>query len=155
MPRPLVSKDAAAPGGCRRYTSDVALAETLRAVPLFSHVSRRDLAHLAKVTHEQAFKRGAVITTRGHSGVGFFIILEGIARVEVEGKRAKILRPGDYFGEMALIDGGPRTAVVRAETDLRCQVLIDTQFKAFVVDHPQVTWALLKAMTQRVRESQG
>ena len=133
----------------------MAIAQTLAAVPLFSQVSRRDLTHLAKVTHEHTYKRGSVVTTTGRSGVGFFVILDGTARVEIEGKRAKILRPSDYFGEMALIDGGPRTAVVRAETDLRCQVLTDTQFKSFVSEHPDVAWALLKAMVQRLRESQS
>jgi CRP/FNR family cyclic AMP-dependent transcriptional regulator len=133
----------------------VAIADALASVPLFSQVSRRALTHLGKVTHEHTYQRGSEVTTTGRSGVGFFIILEGTARVEVPGRRAKLLRAGDYFGEMALIDGGPRTAVVRAETDLRCQVLTDTQFKAFALEHPDVTWALLRAMVQRLRESES
>lgn len=133
----------------------MAIAEKLAAVPLFAHVPRRQLARLAKVTHEYTYRRGSVITDTGHSGIGFFVILEGTARVEVPGKkRAKLLREGDYFGEMALIDGGPRTAVVSADTDLRCQVLTDTQFKSFVTENPGVAWALLKAMVERLRDAE-
>jgi len=133
----------------------VAVAENLAEVPLFAGLSHRDLAHLAKVTHQHVYEAGTVLTSEDRSGVGFFVILEGTARVEVKGKRAKILKAGDFFGEMALIDEGPRSAVVTAETDLRCQVLTDFQFRSFVKEHPEVAWALLRTLVQRIREYQS
>jgi CRP-like cAMP-binding protein len=132
----------------------MATAETLASIQLFSLLSRKDLSRLAKATHEHTYEPGKVLTSEGKSGVGFFVIIDGKARVEVKGKRVKILGPGDYFGEMALIDDGPRSAVVTAETHLRCQVLTEWQFRSFVKEHPQVSWALLQAMVQRVREYQ-
>jgi CRP-like cAMP-binding protein len=133
----------------------VATAETLGSVQLFSLLSKRDLSRLAKTTHEHTYEAGKVLTLEGKAGVGFFVIVEGTAKVEIKGKRVKRLGPGDYFGEMALIDDGPRSALVTAETELRCQVLTDWQFRDFVQEHPKVAWALLKALVQRVREYQG
>jgi CRP/FNR family transcriptional regulator len=136
--------------------SSMATADTLASIQLFSLLSRRDLSRLAKATYEHTYAPGKVLTVEGRAGdVGFFVIVEGRARVEVKGKRVKLLGPGDYFGEMALIDDGPRSAVVTAETDLRCQVLTDWQFRSFVQEHPKVAWALLQALVQRVREYQG
>jgi CRP/FNR family cyclic AMP-dependent transcriptional regulator len=127
----------------------------LGAVPLFAGLSRRDLSRLAKATHEHTYGAGTQVTTEGKSGVGFFVILEGKARVQVPGRRAKLLGVGDYFGEMALIDDAPRSAHVTAETELRCQVLTQWQFRPFVKEHPDVAWALLKAMVGRVRDTQS
>jgi len=132
----------------------MATSETLGSIQLFSLLSKRDLSRLAKVTHEHTYEAGTVLTHDGRSGVGFFVIVEGKARVEVKGKRVKVLGPGQYFGEMALIDDGPRSAVVTAETELRCQVLTDWQFRPFVKEHPEVAWALLQALSRRVREYQ-
>jgi CRP/FNR family transcriptional regulator len=134
----------------------MATAETLASVQLFSRLSRRNLSRLARATHEHTYDPGTVLTTEGQKGgVGFFVIVDGKARVDIKGKRVKILGSGDYFGEMALIDDGPRSAVVTAETDLRCLVLTDFQFRTFVKENPEVAWALLQALVQRVREYQG
>lgn len=133
----------------------MATADILGTVPLFSGLSKRDLSRLAKATHEHTYQPGTQVTTEGKSGVGFFVILDGKARVQVPGRRAKLLGPGDYFGEMALIDDAPRSAHVTAETELRCQVLTQWQFRPFVKEHPDVAWALLKAMVGRVRETQS
>jgi len=102
--------------------------------------------------HEYTFEAGRAVTSEGGGGQGFFVISEGKARVEVKGRRAKILGPGDYFGEMALISGGPRSATVIAMTDLRCQFLVQSEFREFVDDHPKVAWALLQAMVARIQQ---
>jgi len=133
----------------------MATPESLKSIPLFSRLSRRDLSRLAKETHEYTYESGKVLTTKGRGGVGFFVILDGKARVEVEGRRPKILGAGDYFGEMSLIDDGPRSAVVTADTDLRCLILLQMQFRDFVNQHPEVAWALLEAMVQRIRQLEG
>lgn len=102
--------------------------------------------------HEYTFEAGRAVTSQGKGGQGFFVIREGRAKVEVEGRRTKILGPGDYFGEMALISGGPRSATVTAVTDLRCEFLIQSEFRDFVESHPKVAWALLQAMVARIEQ---
>jgi CRP-like cAMP-binding protein len=133
----------------------VAAGDFLSSIPLFSQLSHRECARLAKAMHEYTFEAGKALTSEGKGGQGFFVIREGRARVEVKGKRTKILGPGDYFGEMALISGGPRTATVTAMTDLRCQFLVQSEFREFVEDHPKVAWALLQAMVERVQQQGG
>jgi len=131
----------------------VAAGDSLSSVPLFSQLSRRDLSRLGKALNEYTFEAGTEVTSRGGGGQGFFVIREGQARVEIAGKRAKILGPGDYFGEMALISGGPRTATVTAITDLRCQFLLRSDFREFVEGHPKVAWALLQTMVERIQQT--
>jgi CRP/FNR family transcriptional regulator, cyclic AMP receptor protein len=108
---------------------------------------------LAKAMHQYSFAAGRAVTSEGGGGQGFFVIREGKARVEVKGKRTRILGPGDYFGEMALISGGPRSATVTAVTDLRCQFLVQSEFREFVEAHPKVAWALLEAMVERIQHA--
>ena len=126
-------------------------AEPLRAVPLFSELARRDLKQLADSMKEHSFPAGAEVVAEGKSGVGFFVILEGTARVTRGGEELGTLSPGDYFGEMALIDGEDRAASVHADTDLRAASLTTWNFRPFVKGHPDVAWALLTALVKRVR----
>jgi CRP-like cAMP-binding protein len=83
------------------------------------------------------------------------VILDGAARVTQRGDERAMLKPGDYFGEMALIDGDDRMATVHAEGELRCATMTPWTFRPFVKDHPDVAWALLTALVKRVRESQA
>jgi CRP-like cAMP-binding protein len=87
----------------------------------------------------------------GRSGVGFFIILEGKAAVTIGGKLIQALGPGDYFGEMALLDGGERTATITSDGELRCATMTSWAFKSFVIDNPKVAWSMLQTLAQRVR----
>src|SRR5881396_119423 len=91
----------------------------LAKVPLFSGCSKRELAVIAQAAKEVRHKAGTVIAREGEYGIGLFLILEGKCRVTIGGKEKAILGPGDFFGEIALIDGGPRTATVTAITDVR------------------------------------
>jgi CRP-like cAMP-binding protein len=104
---------------------------------------------------ELSFAAGQEVVAQGKSGVGFFVILEGAARVSQGGEDRGLLTAGDYFGEMALIDGDDRAASVHAEGDLRCATMTSWNFKPFVKNHPDVSWALLTALVKRVRESQA
>lgn len=104
---------------------------------------------------ERTFPLGAVITEVGQSGVGFFIIESGTATVVAGGNRTRTLTSGDYFGEIALIDGGPRTARITADTELRCYGLTSWEFRPFVKARPDVAWALLETLAQRLRDQQA
>jgi CRP-like cAMP-binding protein len=128
-------------------------ADTLEQVPLLEELSKRERQQLAKALKERTFRSGQEIVVEGRTGVGFFIILEGKAAVTIGGKLVQALGPGDYFGEMALLDGGARTATITADGELRCATMTAWDFKSFVLGNPKVAWALLQTLAQRVRTS--
>ena len=129
--------------------------ESLAHVPLFAGVRRKELDRLAKVMRERTFAEGEEVTVEGHSGVGFFVIEHGNATVSLKGEIIRTLAPGDHFGEVALIDEGPRSASITATTDLRCRGMAAWEFRAFVQEHPEVAWPLLETLTSRLREAEG
>jgi CRP-like cAMP-binding protein len=95
------------------------MVDSLRSVPLFADLTPRDLKRLADSMKERSFSHGDEVVAEGKGGVGFFVILEGTARVSQNGEDRGRLTAGEYFGEMALIDGNVRLASVHAEGDLR------------------------------------
>jgi len=130
------------------------MVDSLRAVPLFADLTPRDLKRLADSMKQRSFADGEEVVAEGKSGVGFFVILEGTARVSQSGEDRGRLTAGEYFGEMALIDGDLRLASVHAEDRLHCATLTTWNFRPFVRDHPDIAWALLTAMVKRVRDAQ-
>jgi CRP-like cAMP-binding protein len=129
--------------------------DVLASIPLFSNLSKRDLGRLRKAAHDITYEAGTVLTAEDEIGRFFFVILEGQAWVDVQGKPVRQLGAGDYFGEMALIDRSYRSATVRAETPLRCLTLTQTEFRPFATEHPDVAWGLLEAMVARVRQAES
>jgi CRP-like cAMP-binding protein len=129
--------------------------ETLRNVPLFAELDERELEQLARQMHERRFPEGAEVTSEGAGGAGFFVIGEGNADVAVGGEHRTSIGPGDYFGEIALIDTGVRSASITAATDLLCYGLTPWEFRPFVEEHPKVAWALLQTLARRLREAQS
>src|SRR5919202_3527806 len=95
------------------------LVTLLGRVPLFTQLRRRELESLARTMHERTYAPGEKMTAEGERGVGFFVILDGTATVDVGGVRRRTLHAGDHFGEIALIDEGPRTASIAAESEVR------------------------------------
>ena len=132
-----------------------AVEKTLGRVPLFSGVKPKDLKKLGKRMTERTFSEGDTITTEGESGLGFFVIEEGSATVSRNGETVRILGPGEYFGEIALIDSGPRTATVVASSELRCRGMTAWEFRPFVEEHPEVSWALLETLVTRLRQAES
>src|SRR4051795_3673975 len=130
------------------------LVENLKGVSLFSGVRDKELSRLANVMRESRFTEGEAITTEGRSGIGFFLIEDGEAAVAVGGESVRTVGPGDHFGEIALIDEGPRSATVTASTDLRCRGMAAWEFRSFVQEHPEVAWPLLETLASRLREAE-
>ena len=130
------------------------LVESLKRVPIFAGVRDKELGRLAKAMRESRFNEGEAITTEGRTGVGFFLIEDGNATVSLRGEIVRTLGPGEHFGEIALIDEGPRSATVTATTDLRCRGLAAWEFKAFVQEHPEVAWPLLETLASRLRDAE-
>ena len=133
----------------------MALDGFLSAIPLFRNLSRKDMTRLVKSGHHKTYDAGTTLTTQDESGVCFFVITEGEARVERNGKEVRRLGPGQYFGEMALIDRSTRTASVIAVTELKCFAMAQWEFRAFVMEQPDVAWTMLEAMVKRVREAES
>jgi CRP/FNR family transcriptional regulator, cyclic AMP receptor protein len=129
--------------------------EVLARVPLFSMLPKRELDKLAREAVERTFPAGAVLTDEEEVGVTFGVIVEGRAAVTVHGGHARILGPGDCFGEMALIDHSHRSARITAETELRCLLFVAWVFRPFAMEHPETAWALLEMMVQRVRDAES
>ena len=116
---------------------------------------KKQLASLARNAHERTFPAGTVLTDEAESGVTFGVIVDGQAAVTVHGNPARTLGPGDSFGEMALIDHSFRSAKITAETELRCLMFTAWVFRPFALEHPEVAWALLELMVQRVRDAES
>jgi CRP-like cAMP-binding protein len=119
-------------------------ADELKQVPFFSSLSQRNLRQLAGKLKARRFNPGTAVLQEGKmSGIGFFIITGGEASVTVGGDEVGTLRPGDHFGELALIAQRERTASVTAQTHLDCLELAVWDFKEFVQANPGVAWKLL------------
>lgn len=126
--------------------------EMLKRVPLFADLDRRELESISQSFKERTFAPGETIAREGAGGVGFFVIDEGEARVTLGGAERARLGPGDYFGEIALIDEGARTATVTAETDLRAYGLASWEFRPLVETNASIAWKLLQALAKQLRE---
>jgi CRP-like cAMP-binding protein len=127
----------------------------LERVPLLAGVKPRDLKRLAGQMSPRHFDRGATAVVEGKTGVGFFIILEGTATVTVGEQEVRRLGPGDYFGEMALIDEHARSATVTANDELECLAITAWNFVPWAKHHPEVVWPMLETMVERLREAEA
>ena len=128
--------------------------DQLKSIDLFSGLERRDLQSLVNSFKEVHFAAGEDIVSEDKGGVGFFIIEDGEAKVTYRGEERARMKPGDSFGEIALIDEGLRTATVTAVTDLTTYGLTSWAFRPLVEHNPSIAWKLLQIMSKRLREAQ-
>ena len=126
--------------------------ELLQQVPLFQGLSERDLKTLAASFTARPFSAGQELASEGKGGAGFFVIESGQAVVTVDGQERRRLGPGEYFGEIALIDGGKRTATITAASDGVSYGLTAWQFRPLVEANASIAWPLLEAVARRTRE---
>ncbi len=127
----------------------------LQHVPLFESLSRRHLRRVAACARTRRFEDGAAIVRAGQTGSTFYVVLEGEAAVSAAGGRGVRLRAGDYFGEMALLDGAPRSADVRAVGEVVAMEIGRTAFARMLKQEPQIALALLRTLAGRVRRLEG
>lgn len=125
--------------------------ERIRSAPLFSQFGDKELQRVAAIAKEVEFPAGKVIAKQGETGVGFHMIAEGEAKVSVDGVEHARLGPGSYFGEISLIDGGPRSATVTAATDLKTISLTSWDFNALLDQFPELSRSLLTQLCRRLR----
>ena len=122
--------------------------DLLKEVPIFSDLDQKELERIATSMKQRTFNAGDTVTSEGQTGVGFFVIEAGQATVTVGGEERRKLGPGDYFGEVALLNESARTATITAETDLRCYGLTSWEFRPLVETHGSIAWKLLQAMSK-------
>jgi pyruvate,water dikinase len=128
--------------------------EELKQVALFAECREEDLEALWSLFKERRFAPGETVTKEGSGGAAFFLIKSGEASVTVRGTSRPGMGPGDYFGEIALIDGGERAATVTAVGELICHGLTYWDFRPLVQSNAGVAWALLQSLAKMLRAEQ-
>jgi CRP-like cAMP-binding protein len=128
--------------------------EALAQAPLFANLSKRQLRSLAEVTAVTAYKGGAEVVKQGSAGTTFYVLLDGRAKVVRGGRTVARLSTGDFFGEISVLDGGPRTATVVAETSLRCLTLSRGDFVEVLEGEARLAVQILREVAGRLRRSE-
>ena len=128
--------------------------EVLAGVPLFAGLSKRDLKQLAGSMRDRSFRPGAHVMSEGEGGVGFFVIVDGTAKVTVGDREVRTLGPGDHFGEIALLDEGMRMATITATTDLVCHGLTLWEFRPLVEQNGTIGWKLMQRLARELRAAE-
>lgn len=129
------------------------LLDRLSKVPIFSGCSKKELQAIGRVVKQIDHPAGSVIAAEGQPGAGLFILDVGEAVVTIGGRKVNHLRAGDFFGEMALLDGGPRTATVTAKTDVKLFGLTEWVYRGMLLEHPSIALRTLEAMAARLRSA--
>ena len=129
--------------------------KAIERVPLFANMSPRDIEAIAALFKERRFAAGETITKQGAGGAAFFLIESGEAIVSVAGQRRATLTKGDYFGEIALIDEGARSATITASTELVCYGLTYWEFRPLVQQNATIAWNLLQTLVKRLRNAEA
>src|SRR3979409_708168 len=135
---------------------DLQLVQYLKRVPLFAKLSDAELGGLAERTRQKAFKRGDTIFRKDDPGQHFCVVLEGHVKIALPGEFGQealvaLLRGGEFFGELALFDHGPRSATATALEDTRCALLAGDDFLSFVEATPAATRVIFEALAKTVR----
>ena len=139
----------------RKPTTAPDRVELLTKVSLFSECNKKELAQIAAATRETNVASGTVLVEQGARGDQFFVLAEGLAWVSIDGKKVASIKPGSFFGEMALLDQGPRTATVTAELPSRLLVLDARSFAALVKENPSVALKIMRGLAERLRAAEA
>jgi len=125
----------------------------LRRIKFFRYLTDADLSRLARIGQRRSYTAGEVMVEKGSNRGGLFVVLSGAAEVEA-GATVHVLGPGDFFGEMALLEGSLRTATVRATQPVQAMVFETMDFRAFLIENPSVAVTLLEGIAERLHEAQ-
>ena len=129
------------------------LADSLLRVPLLSNLPEADRDAIARLFTERTFAAGETVTKEGADAAAFYLIESGTATVTVGGAFRRTLEAGDHFGEIALIDGGARSATVTADSELVCQGITLWDFQPLVQRNPSMSWTLLQTLARELRQA--
>jgi CRP-like cAMP-binding protein len=134
---------------CRCSVEVVASVDDVASVPLFNSLDKEQLATLASWFHEQNASEGRRLVGEGASGYTFFVLVDGTAEVTIEGQTLAELGPGDFFGEMAILGDGRRTATVTGTSPTRLLVMFGTEFRRLEADYPAIASRITEAVQAR------
>jgi len=126
--------------------------ELLAATPLFAEVDSAGMARIAARAIEVTFDGGHVIARQGEVGTGFFVVVSGAVRVVRDGAEVARLGPGEFFGELSVLDGRPRVAQVIADGPTTCLALATWDFEAVITEEPTVALAVMRGLAHRLRD---
>jgi CRP/FNR family transcriptional regulator, cyclic AMP receptor protein len=129
--------------------------DLLHRVPLFAELQPRELERLTDSFKERTFAEGEEAASEGETEGRFFVIESGEAVVLIHGEERGRLGPGDYFGDVAMIDRGERTATIKATSPLRCYSLTFWDFRPLVESDARIAWPLLQVMAKRLRAAEA
>jgi CRP-like cAMP-binding protein len=124
--------------------------ELIKRVPLFSRCSRKELDEVAQLADEIDLPSGKEMTRQGQRGREFFVLLEGTADVQKDGRKINTLGEGDFFGEIALVSRAPRTATVVATSPVHALVITERSFRRLMERSPQIQTKVLEALAERL-----
>jgi CRP-like cAMP-binding protein len=129
--------------------------ETLRSIPLFSGLTQGQLSSVLGSSHAVEYQPAVHIVTEGEKGKGFFVLARGTVGVSISGKEVSTLGPGSYFGEIAVIDGGPRTATIAAESAVSALELTRPALLRLIDREPGVARAMYDELQRHLSEPQS
>jgi CRP/FNR family cyclic AMP-dependent transcriptional regulator len=129
------------------------LTSLLKTIPLFSSCTSSELNRIAAIVKEVQFTTGQTICREGDTGVGLHVVIEGETKVQIGGRTRRRLGAGAFFGEIALLDGGPRSATVVAETPVRTLSIASWSFKTTLKANPNLALKMLEETCRRLRTS--
>ena len=125
--------------------------ELLERIPLFSGFGQKDLVRLGQLADEVDVPAEHCLMAQGDRGTELFVVVSGKVRVERDGQRINTLGPGEIFGEIAILDGGPRTATVTADEPTRLLVLNHRDFHSMMEEFPDIAVDVLTSLAHRIR----
>ena len=137
-----------------RFKAESSKISLLQGVRLFASCTDKELAQIAALADEVEVAQGTVLAGESHYGQEFFVIAEGQASVSLHGEPLASLGPGDFFGEMSLLDQGPRVATVTADTPMHLLVLDPRSFHTLLLDVPTITVKILVEVVKRLRAAE-
>jgi CRP-like cAMP-binding protein len=127
------------------------LPEHLTTIPLFAACSADELRLISAKARDRRYPAGTVLAREGDVGAEFMVLVAGTAEVRAGDQVLSTLGPGDFFGEIALLDGGPRTATVVATADVAAEVIDERDFRVLLYDVPSLSRKLLVGVARRLR----
>ena len=143
------SRTSSSRGGRRDSKLDL-----LGNISLLAGCTKGELRRIASLADEIDVPKGKVLTRQGEPGRECFVIVNGTATASMRGRRSSPMGPGSFFGEISLLDGGPRSATVTAETDMRLLVLTSQGFSSLVRETPTVASRVMRALAGRLRDAE-
>jgi len=125
--------------------------EFLARVPIFANCTPSEIEAIVAVAQESGFQAGQIIVTQGTPGQAFYLILSGRVEIIRDGQSLGAFGPGDFFGEMSLLDQAPRSATIKALEPTLCMMLSSWDFKSLLEQHPSIAVKLLEILSRRLR----